>query len=175
MNQELSQTQRQYVSEIRRCDEMERKLRYIQSQLIKEGMMLRDVSDEDIPLAPAPREVIYLEADLEKIEMEIKEISLNFMDIANNYAELLEYYNMLKLMEQFLADHMHEVSNTTSTEVLIRDNEKSEEVSLDYIVGVVPREKFSFFEKMLWRVSRGNVFLKRSDLEIPIKEKYSVI
>ncbi|CAG2058385.1 unnamed protein product, partial [Timema podura] len=35
--------------------------------------------------------------------------------------------------------------------------------------GVIPRERVPGFERMLWRLSRGNVFLRQAELEQPMK------
>lgn len=51
--------QRKFVSEVRRCDEMERKLRYIEGELKKDSVAIPDVSE--LPKAPNPREIIDLE------------------------------------------------------------------------------------------------------------------
>lgn len=37
--------------------------------------------------------------------------------------------------------------------------------SLNFVAGVVQRSKAPGFERMLWRVTRGNVFLRRVDIE----------
>lgn len=44
-------------------------------------------------------------------------------------------------------------------------------VSLDrFVTGVVDREKFGAFERVLWRACRGNVFLRRADIEEELKD-----
>lgn len=47
------------MSEVKRCDEMERKLRYMESEAKKEKVLILDALD--IPKAPNPREIIDLE------------------------------------------------------------------------------------------------------------------
>lgn len=46
---------------MRRCDEMERKLRYIEGELKKDSVAIPDVSE--LPKAPNPREIIDLEVN----------------------------------------------------------------------------------------------------------------
>uniref|UniRef100_T1GSH5 V-type proton ATPase subunit a n=2 Tax=Megaselia scalaris TaxID=36166 RepID=T1GSH5_MEGSC len=41
---------------------------------------------------------------------------------------------------------------------------------LGFVAGVIQRERIFAFERMLWRISRGNVFLRRSDLSEPLKD-----
>lgn len=45
---------------MRRCDEMERKLRYIEAEVKKDGVSIADNLTE-LPRAPNPREIIDLE------------------------------------------------------------------------------------------------------------------
>jgi hypothetical protein len=41
---------------------------------------------------------------------------------------------------------------------------------LGFVAGVIPRERLTGFEKMLWRACRGNVFLRQADIEEPIAD-----
>ncbi|TMW40647.1 hypothetical protein DOY81_014273, partial [Sarcophaga bullata] len=52
----------------------ERKIRYIEAEIKKDGINLPEILD-DIPKAPNPREIIDLEAHLEKTENEILELA----------------------------------------------------------------------------------------------------
>lgn len=51
--------QRKFVSEVRRCDELERKLRYIEAEVNKDRVLIPETSVS--PSAPNPREIIDLE------------------------------------------------------------------------------------------------------------------
>lgn len=55
----MSPFQRKFVAEVKRCDEMERKLRYMEAQVNKEEVVIVDAVE--IPKAPNPREIIDLE------------------------------------------------------------------------------------------------------------------
>ncbi|VEL30070.1 unnamed protein product [Protopolystoma xenopodis] len=41
---------------------------------------------------------------------------------------------------------------------------------LDFVAGVVLRERLPAFERMLWRACRGNVFLKQAEIEVPLED-----
>lgn len=43
-----------------------------------------------------------------------------------------------------------------------------------FVAGVVPRERVPGFERMLWRISRGNVFLRRAELEESLEDPATV-
>lgn len=59
LNEEVNQFQRKFVSEVRRCEEMDRKLRFIEAEIIKEGVKIPELTKS--PEAPNPRQVIDLE------------------------------------------------------------------------------------------------------------------
>lgn len=45
---------------------------------------------------------------------------------------------------------------------------------LGFVAGVIKRERVPAFEKMLWRISRGNVFLRQSEIENPLEDPHTV-
>lgn len=59
LNANVNMFLRKFVGEVRRCDELERKLRYIEAEVKKDGVPVPD--PQVIPKAPNPREIIDLE------------------------------------------------------------------------------------------------------------------
>jgi len=161
--------QRKFVTEVRRCDELERKIRYIETEIKKDGIVLPDIQD-DIPRAPNPREIIDLEAHLEKTESEMIELAQNEVNMKSNYLELTELRKVLENTQGFFSDQ--EVLNLDSSNRGGGDNEAAAQHRgrLGFVAGVINRERVFAFERMLWRISRGNVFLKRSDLDEPLND-----
>ena len=43
-----------------------------------------------------------------------------------------------------------------------------------FVTGVIVREKLSVFERILWRACRGNVFLRRAEIETPLENPTTV-
>lgn len=62
MNPDVNAFQRKFVNEVRRCDEMERKLRYVEVEVLKDGVIIPAV--KEAPRAPNPREIIDLEVSI---------------------------------------------------------------------------------------------------------------
>ncbi|XP_055923207.1 V-type proton ATPase 116 kDa subunit a 1-like [Eupeodes corollae] len=170
LNNGVNAFQRKFVTEVRRCDELERKIRYIETEIKKDGIVLPDIID-DIPRAPNPREIIDLEAHLEKTENEILELAQNEVNLKSNYLELTELRQVLENTQGFFSDQ--EVLNLDSMRTNLPTDEHTVNQNrgrLGFVAGVINRERVFGFERMLWRISRGNVFLKRSDLDEPLKD-----
>lgn len=47
-------------------------------------------------------------------------------------------------------------------------------IDFRFVAGVVPRERVPAFERMLWRISRGNVFLRQALLDQPLEDPSTV-
>lgn len=43
-----------------------------------------------------------------------------------------------------------------------------------FVAGVINRERIPTFERMLWRVCRGNVFLRQAEIENPLEDPVTV-
>lgn len=161
--------QRKFVNEVRRCDEMERKIRYMESELKKDGVPVRDLSGE-LPMAPNPRETIDLEAHLEKTENEILELSQNAVNLKSNFLELVELRHVLNKTQSFF----YEEEAISSNLVVEEQPQHGQRGRLEFVAGVIERERMPGFERMLWRISRGNVFLRQAELDETLEDPTTV-
>ncbi|CAO1419941.1 unnamed protein product [Diamesa serratosioi] len=170
LNADVNAFQRKFVNEVRRCDEMQRKIRYVEAEVKKDNVVVRDVSN-DVPRAPNPREIIDLEAHLEKTENEILELSQNAVNLKSNYLELLELRHVLEKTQAFFYEEeaisMDAMRNNLITEDVTQAQNRGR---LGFVAGVIQRERVPGFERMLWRISRGNVFLRQTELDSPLED-----
>ncbi|XP_033099664.1 V-type proton ATPase 116 kDa subunit a-like isoform X2 [Anneissia japonica] len=167
LNPEVNAFQRKFVNEVRRCDEMERKLRYIEKEVNSSGIKIHDAG-EHVP-APAPRELIDLEAKLDKLESELREVNSNQEALNRNYLELQEQMNILRNTQSFfnIGDHQ---ATFVDDQPIVGQTVISGIHALGCLSGVINRDRLPAFEQMLWRVSRGNIFLRYSDIEHPLQD-----
>ncbi|XP_063991034.1 V-type proton ATPase 116 kDa subunit a1-like isoform X1 [Diachasmimorpha longicaudata] len=180
LNVDVNYFQRKFVNEVRRCDEMERKLRYIEAEVKKDGVQILD-NLTDLPRAPNPREVIDLEAHIEKTENDILELSHNAVNLKSNYLELTELRHVLEKTQVFFTEnqgsflllYQQEEANDSITRALITEEQQyptGGRGRLEFVAGVINRERVPAFERMLWRISRGNVFLRQAELDKPLED-----
>ncbi|KAK2155312.1 hypothetical protein LSH36_243g04002 [Paralvinella palmiformis] len=175
---------RKFVNEVRRCEEMERKLRFLEKEIKKDGIPMLDTGDN--PDAPAPREMIDLEATFEKLENEMKEVNANAEALKRNYLELTELKHILRKTQSFFeeADLRYDpydyqaLSDPSLAEETVgllgeevqRQAAATQALRLGFVAGVILRERIPAFERMLWRACRGNVYLKQAEIETPLED-----
>uniref|UniRef100_A0A7I4YEZ7 V-type proton ATPase subunit a n=2 Tax=Trichostrongylidae TaxID=6315 RepID=A0A7I4YEZ7_HAECO len=166
LNPDTSAFQRKYVNEVRRCDEMERKLRYLEREIKKDQIPMLDTGEN--PDAPQPREMIDLEATFEKLENELREVNRNEETLKKNFSELTELKHILRKTQTFFEEH--EELLTTSEEdghqnPAMQHDYAPLKLQLRFVAGVIRRERLPAFERLLWRACRGNVFLRTSEID----------
>uniref|UniRef100_A0AAX7SEF1 V-type proton ATPase subunit a n=1 Tax=Astatotilapia calliptera TaxID=8154 RepID=A0AAX7SEF1_ASTCA len=170
LNPDVNVFQRKFVNEVRRCEEMDRKLRFVEKEIKKANIPILDTGEN--PEVPFPRDMIDLEATFEKLENELKEINTNQEALKKNFLELTELKHILRRTQQFF----DEVSLTAHRPIKQQHSRclysfiYLSNIFYRFVAGVIGRERIPNFERMLWRVCRGNVFLRQADIEDPLED-----
>lgn len=152
MNHDVISHQLKYIGEVRRVAEVERKLGVIRDELLRDEVDIPEA--DEATHYPTSRDINDLEADIEKCELEISELSENFSQLADTQRSFLEYHCVLDKVEVFFEQ---------GAPLLSYDNDDNQQ--LHFVAGIVDAEKFQGLERMLWRISMGNVFIRHSMIE----------
>lgn len=172
LNPEKSAFQRTYANQVKRCDEMARKLRFFESEVTKAEIPARgSIMAESI-------DIDELEAKLDELETELLEVNSNSERLQRSHSELVELQLVLEKAGAFFDEariegsSLHEAANPLSgggdmSSPLLESQGATggREIGmarLGFVAGVIPQEKISAFERVLFRATRGNMFLKQA-------------
>uniref|UniRef100_A0A7E5A074 V-type proton ATPase subunit a n=1 Tax=Panagrellus redivivus TaxID=6233 RepID=A0A7E5A074_PANRE len=174
LNADVSPFQRKYVAEIRRCDEMERKLRYLEREIKRDDIPILDTGES--PEAPQPREMSDLEATFEKLEHELREVNQNEEMLKKNFVELTELKHILRKTQTFFEETETErqaLDSLNAEESPSHDNARliqdrgdgtNAKAHLKFVAGIIQRDHLVGFDRLLWHACRGNVFLRQAEI-----------
>jgi len=181
LNHEVSLIQRNFVAEVKRFDEMERKLRFFDDQIEKQNFG-EELEIINLQFGSSRRTLVpeldELEAKFEDLEKELIQMNSNQEMLKRNYNELIELKHVLEKDNVFFAstadpEHMAydeeaEVGSSGETQGLGAFG-----IKLGFVTGVVERGKMMSFERVLWRATRGNLFMKTAPVEERIEDPKS--
>ncbi|KAL5788622.1 hypothetical protein ACOSP7_005571 [Xanthoceras sorbifolium] len=182
LNSEKSPFQRTYATQIKKSGEMARKLRFFKEQMLKAGLT------PSMKSTRADNDIDDLEVKLGELEAELVEMNANGEKLQRTYSELVEYKLVLQKAGEFISSDLSSATAQQSemgslqtgeesieTPLLEQETltDQSKQIKLGFIAGLVPREKSMAFERILFRATRGNVFLKQAVLEEPVIDPVS--
>lgn len=186
LNKGVNAFQRQYANEVKRCDELERKLRYFEEQLEDSGLSSDVVTirerqrkqiEEERRLQQHVQEaesLDELENTFETFENELRELNDNLEKLRaeqNNNRELLE---VLKQGETFFTLGRDQLNSTEpsgsgdSSAPLLEEEFRGGSTALGYLTGVIPTEKQPQFSLLCYRATRANMHLRYSEIQEPL-------
>ncbi|GMM58605.1 H(+)-transporting V0 sector ATPase subunit A [Maudiozyma humilis] len=181
LNSKVRSFQRSFVNEIRRLDNVQRQHRYFYKLLNKHSIHLFEdpnvmfPEDTDVashgPHVPISSSVIddhvqnaaLLEDRLIQMESAADQIQLK-------RADLEEHRAVLQSGDEFFSS---EDAAQTSIASLRRESiisegghpdEAATRTHVNYVTGVIPRDKVNTLEQILWRTLRGNLYFKHVEL-----------
>ncbi|XP_048356421.1 V-type proton ATPase 116 kDa subunit a 4 isoform X2 [Sphaerodactylus townsendi] len=171
LNQSVNSFQRKFVNEVRRCESLERILRFLESEM---GDDVQLPKPEKYPETPLPREMIDLETILERLDGELQEANHNLQTLRQNFLELTELKHLLKKTQDFFETETNLpddfFNEDTSGLLELRSTPAAVAAKLGFIAGVIKRERMGPFERLLWRACRGNIYLRFSEMDTPLED-----
>jgi V-type H+-transporting ATPase subunit a len=192
LNPDLTPFQRRYVSYVKRCDELERKLRFFGLECDKFSLELESAGDIDAFLQLSSTKTKSAAQLLESLEVELEGYETQLKEL-NNYSEKLtiEYNEKVELQEVlekarrfFITDAPRLAVSELSTarsggvgdarmENLLGEGGRDMDMRFSSISGVVPSEEKARFERMIFRATRGNCFIRFASIKQPITDPSS--
>eukprot|EP00760_Papus_ankaliazontas_P036530 PhM_4_TR8339/c3_g1_i1/m.73329/K02154/ATPeV0A, ATP6N; V-type H+-transporting ATPase subunit a len=149
LNKGATAFSRTFTNEVRRCDDMERRLRYFQEQLNKTNV-------RPAPLVQRDEQHDTLDA----LETKLEERESELRDLTQKYEQMAEEMNRNREFSEVLARDSSFFRGSTDQMI---DRSTTAPGGLGFLTGVIPRNKFDTFERLVFRATRGNTFF-RSDL-----------
>ena len=193
LNPQLTPFQRRYVAAIKRCDDLERILRYFQAEIDKFDLKLvRAGSIENFIHPPVTGQRLKgkqlldsLEHELHNYDNQLKELNLYAESLTREYNQKVEWQEVLeKARNWFLKDapklvvsnltrpssvqqHLLDFLNDEEDEV-VQHKAADMELRFSSLAGVVETTEKARFERMIFRTTRGNCYMRFAEIPQPI-------
>uniref|UniRef100_A0A7I4YMX2 V-type proton ATPase subunit a n=1 Tax=Haemonchus contortus TaxID=6289 RepID=A0A7I4YMX2_HAECO len=170
LNPDVNPFQRTFVRHIRRYDEMERKLRFLESQITKDEIPIAGrLVQGDYTVMPTA-ELNQLETTLTDLERDVQNMNESDAQLKKNYMELKEWDAVLEKTDEFFHGGL---DDQAAEELDIQEEEygKGEKAPISYVVGVIRRERLLVFERVLWRASHHTAYLRSSNIEEDLEDE----
>eukprot|EP00051_Salpingoeca_urceolata_P002402 m.49881 g.49881 ORF g.49881 m.49881 type:complete len:834 (-) comp12109_c0_seq2:154-2655(-) len=174
LNPDVNAFQRKFVNDVRRTDELERQLRFFEKELNKAKIPFIDMEELSMTPAPNSSEIQSMESQFSQLERELNEINVNEETLKRQELELNELREILRQSGHLFEEA--ELQQPRAAPVRERDEEaaslldapggSSDRGQLGFVTGVIARAKVAGFERVLWRASRGNAFLRHLPVNV---------
>lgn len=170
LNEEVNAYNRKYVNEMRRCDEMARKLRYFEKEIIDAKIEIDGPGMAVSEPAPDASQMQQMETEFSRLESELVEINTNAEALKKQELELKEMKEILNKTSMFFEQtDMATVTETAqdqrSSDAVALLGPQKDDRQLGFVAGIIRREKALAFERLTWRACRGNVFIRMFPVE----------
>ncbi|KAG2138976.1 V-type ATPase, V0 complex, 116kDa subunit family [Suillus clintonianus] len=183
LNPAVNPFQRSFVGEIRRTEEMARRVRFFESQIQKEKDVIpvRPLYDSAplVTVGPsAAHNIDELDVTLAEHEVRLVQMNQSYQTLSERTMELMEARHVLRETAVFF-----EKAETQQTDIrtsfddssapLLQHDDREQQYSstvqfdLEFVAGTIDRTRISTFERVLWRVLRGNLYMNHTDIAEP--------
>eukprot|EP01103_Thecamoeba_quadrilineata_P014506 TRINITY_DN4341_c0_g2_i1.p1 TRINITY_DN4341_c0_g2~~TRINITY_DN4341_c0_g2_i1.p1 ORF type:complete len:843 (-),score=156.46 TRINITY_DN4341_c0_g2_i1:67-2544(-) len=186
LNPEVSAFQRTFVNEVKRYDEMLRKVRYFEEQVRKADItddVLSGIQIEAFDASLSSKVMIdELESKFEECERELIQLNTNEETLNRNLNELVEMQFVLDRDAWFFDESDIQRAEMDETQLGGRPIDESiplfearpqRAIKLGHVTGVIPRDRVLAFERVLWRATRGNMYLKQTPVDDLVRDPHT--
>ncbi|KAJ3869831.1 V-type ATPase, V0 complex, 116kDa subunit family [Lentinula novae-zelandiae] len=185
LNPNVNPFQRSFVGEIRRVDEMGRRVRFFSTQIEQEKdvVPIRPLYDSAplIAVGPrAPQAMDELDVTLAAHEQRLTQMNETYQKLSERTKELIEARHVLRETAVFFdkaQDHQTDIRTSfddSSAPLLQHDDRENQysvgtgvQFDLEFVAGTIERVRVPTFERVLWRVLRGNLYMNHTDIVEP--------
>ncbi|GAA6004553.1 hypothetical protein JCM10207_000931 [Rhodosporidiobolus poonsookiae] len=180
LNPDINPFQRTYVSQIRRCDEAERRLRFLTQQIAAQSIHIRPYEETVALLAgrSGPQALDELDARLAESEQRVVAMNNSYENLEKRALELEEARQVLRETDAFFAEARGRTGEIRSSfeeqdAPLLGDVEANVAAAesgmggfeLEFVAGTIDRARMGTFERVLWRVLRGNLYMSFAEID----------
>lgn len=183
LNPAVNPFQRSFVGEIRRTEEMARRVRFFESQIQKEKdvVPIRPLYDSSplVTVGPsAAHNIDELDVTLAEHETRLVQMNDSYKTLSERTRELVEARHVLRETAVFFEKAETQQTDIrtsfddSSAPLLQHDDREQQYLStvqfdLEFVAGTIDRTRISTFERVLWRVLRGNLYMNHTDITEP--------
>uniref|UniRef100_A0A8C5WD65 V-type proton ATPase subunit a n=1 Tax=Leptobrachium leishanense TaxID=445787 RepID=A0A8C5WD65_9ANUR len=171
LNPNINAFQRRYVSEIRRCEDMEITFGYLEQELHKAHMDV-PVSAASPP-APLPKDALRIQEESEQLAKELKEVSGSRHTLRERFRELREYVNILRESQRFTGPLPESETwrERVDTDPLMDPavNHKKD-LRVNFMAGIIHPWRVNSFERLLFRACRGYLIVNFVEMSEPMED-----
>lgn len=186
LNSKVNSFQRSFVKEIRRLDNSERQIRLLKSELEHRSIPSVQVS-ENISVAPNSSDIDDLVNKLNSLEERVTQLKDSEESLLKREMELKELRYVIRGASTIFAksDNTTLLSESPSpdTAPLLTTEDDQPDIesgipasslaNVDFVSGVIAKDKLPVLERILWRALRGNLLLRQVDIDEPIYDPKS--
>ncbi|GJQ11772.1 hypothetical protein GpartN1_g3563.t1 [Galdieria partita] len=173
LNQNKSEFQRSFSNDIRKCLEMQRKLRALEIN-VGECFPTRSLNNESVSREELNAiSLDELDRHLSNLEETVEEMNMHWKSLNSHRLQLLEHHYVLVLGSHlfrpgYLSLMSEEGSHTNGVVGKLNPNYTPVDIEspfLRLIAGVISLEALPVFQRLVFRVARGNCLCRFSEIE----------
>ncbi|KTW25940.1 hypothetical protein T552_03214 [Pneumocystis carinii B80] len=184
LNENINVFQRAFVKEIRRLDEVERQLQFLYEEIKKTDIKIITAEEgNNMTRMPNHHEIDALFEKASFFEGRICSLNESYRTLEKQYLGLLELRYVLEETEQFFSknyciqESSISINDMDTAPLLENDAEQNTAniqglmgTSIGFTTGVIPRIHMATFERILWRMLRGNLYMNQVEIVNPIND-----